>query len=95
MSFLLTQWFTQPVSLPVLFMNFIFAAAGFGIAANIKNEKIIIYIMLTILAIFFLACAVTHINIQMFRIYAVYVGALCLDACAGMAICLIYKLSLH
>lgn len=95
MLFLLTQWFTQPVSLPVLFMNFLFAAAGFSVAANIKNKKTVIYIMLTMLAIFFLACAVTHINIQMFRIYAVYVGALCLDACVGMGISLIYKRSLH
>lgn len=95
MRFVLTQWFSQPLTLPVLFTNFLFLAAGFSAAMAIRKKKTIIYIMLTMLAIFFLACAVTHIDIQMFRIYAVYVGALCLDACVGMALCLIYKRSLH
>lgn len=91
MKFVLTQWFSQPASLPVLFTNFLFLASGFATAKHIGSKKTIIYIMLTALALFFVACAVSHVSFEMFRVYSVYVGAMCLDFCVGAAIGLLAK----
>lgn len=79
------------LSLPVIATDLFFAAIGLYAALKISNKKNIIYIMLTIMAVYIIASFVAKSSIEMFAVYAVFVGAFAFFALIGAALGLLIR----
>ena len=85
------EWFGQGFSLPVIATDLFFAAIGVYAAMKISNKKTIIYIMLTMLALYVAASFLADCSITMFAVYSVFVGGAAVLIIAGAAIGLLIR----
>ncbi len=88
---ILREWFGMGLNLPVIATDLFFAAIGLYAALKISNKKTVIYIMLTTIAVYIIASFVEKSSIEMFAVYAVFVGALAFFALIGAAVGLLIR----
>ena len=79
------------LSLPVIATDLFFAAIGLYAALKISNKKTVIYIMLTMIVVYIIASFVAESSIEMFAVYAVFVGAIAFFYIIGAAIGLLIR----
>lgn len=85
------EWFGQGFSLPVIATDLFFAAIGVYAAMKISNKKTVIYIMLTMLALYVIASFLVDCSITMFAVYSVFVGGAAVLIIAAAAIGLLIR----
>ena len=85
------EWFGQGFSLPVIATDLFFAAIGVYAAMKISSKKTVIYIMLTMIVVYIIASFVAESSIEMFAVYAVFVGAIAFFSIIGAAIGLLIR----
>ena len=88
---ILQEWFGMGLSLPVIATDLFFAAIGLYAALKISNKKTVIYIMLTMIVVYIIASFVEESSIEMFAVYAVFVGAIAFFSIIGAAIGLLIR----
>lgn len=88
---ILREWFGMGISLPVVATDLFFAAIGLYAALKISNKKTVIYIMLTMLALYVAASFLVDCSITMFAVYSVFVGGASVLIIAGAAIGLLIR----
>lgn len=88
---ILREWFGMGLSLPVIATDLFFAAIGLYAALKISNKKTVIYIMLTTMVAYIIASFVAKSSIEMFAVYAVFVGAFAFFALIGTALGLLIR----
>lgn len=88
---ILQEWFGMGLSLPVIATDLFFAAIGLYAALKISNKKTVIYIMLTMIVVYIIASFVAGSSIEMFAVYAVFVGAIAFFSVIGAAIGLLIR----
>lgn len=88
---ILREWFGMGLSLPVIATDLFFAAIGLYVALKISNKKTVIYIMLTTMVVYIIASFVVKSSIEMFAVYAVFVGAFAFFALIGAALGLLIR----
>ena len=86
-----SEWFGQGFSIPVIATDLFFAAIGVYAAMKIKNKKTVIYIMLTMLALYVIASLLVDCSITMFAVYSVFVGGAAVLIIAGAALGLLIR----
>lgn len=88
---ILREWFGMGISLPVVATDLFFVAIGLYAALKISNKKTVIYIMLTMLALYVAASFLVDCSITMFAVYSVFVGGASVLIIAGAAIGLLIR----
>lgn len=88
---ILREWFGMGISLPVVATDLFFAAIGLYAALKISNKKTVIYIMLTMLALYVAASFLVDCSITMFAVYSVFVGGASVLIIAGAAVGLLIR----
>ena len=88
---ILQEWFGMGLSLPVIATDLFFAAIGLYAALKISNKKTVIYIMLTMIVVYIIASFVAESSIELFAVYAVFVGAMAFFSVIGAAIGLLIR----
>ena len=88
---ILAEWFGQSISIPVVVCDLFFLAIGIFAAVKVKNKKSVIYIMLTIVILYFAAVLVSQGTNYMLAIFSVFVGGLTVLALVGACIGLVIR----
>ena len=88
---ILAEWFGQDISIPVVVCDLFFLALGIFAAVKVKNKKSVVYIMLTIVVLYFAAVLVSRGSNYTLAIYTVFIGGLTALAFAGGCIGLVVR----
>ncbi len=71
---IIQEWFGQGTSLPVIATDVFFVAIGIYMALNIKDKKTVIYVMLTLILLYFVASVAANAGNMLVAICAVFIG---------------------
>lgn len=83
MSIILSQWFGQSLSVPLLVVDITFLAMGWMLEFRANNKTHAIGFMLFMLAFFVMCAFIVKGKSEMFCVYAIYAGGMSILMLAG------------
>ena len=87
-----SDWFGMGINIPIIVTDLALFALGLIPSLKIGKKKTVIYIMLTLVALYLIASALRYCGIAIIVPYAIYLGAICILGFAGMGIGLLARL---